>query len=326
MAEILSIVSSCNEPAYNLAAEEYLLRSKVGDYHFYYINRPSVIIGKHQNALSEINLNYLQANKISLFRRLSGGGTVYHDFGNINFCFIKNGKAGDLVNFKKATAPIVEVLNQWGLNVKHGERNDLLLNYKKISGNACHVFKQRVMHHGTILYDSDITALTACLRNDPTRFRDKAVKSVKSEVINIKGPLKSDKSADEFLKDLVDSINKNYSAIIPYQFSPEEEAQIIEIQKTKFDTPEWNYRYGPPYIFKKRSVLSGFTILVEMKIEKGKIVELSIKDNYPDKSIFEQIRALLTGLAHERDEIERSLKAIEAKLEISAAELSTLFF
>ena len=125
---ILSIVSPSNQPDFNLAAEEYFLKSISEDVHFFYINAPSVIIGKHQNALAEVNLAFLEARNIPLYRRLSGGGTVYHDEGNINYCFIKTGVATDLVNFKKATQPIVEVLNSWGVPVRSGQRNDLLVN------------------------------------------------------------------------------------------------------------------------------------------------------------------------------------------------------
>jgi len=251
MKTIYSIISQSNDPSFNLAAEEYLLRNKNEDYHFFYINKPSVIVGKHQNALAEINIEYLEKNNISLHRRLSGGGTVYHDEGNLNFCFIKNGNNSNLVNFKQATQPIVEALNSWNIPARNGERNDLLVNYKKISGNACHVYKRRVMHHGTLLYNSNLDALTSCLKNDPLKFKDKAVKSVRSEVINIKTILNKNWSSTEFLKRLVEYIKSNLTNIESYTFTENDLIKIHDLQESKYSKNDWNLRYGPNYEFKK---------------------------------------------------------------------------
>ncbi|MCA1745033.1 MAG: lipoate--protein ligase family protein, partial [Bacteroidales bacterium] len=164
----------------------------------------------------------------------SGGGTVYHDEGNLNFCFIKNGENSDLVNFKKATEPIIEVLNTWGIPARNGERNDLLVNFKKISGNACHVFKRRVMHHGTLLFDSNIETLTACLKNDPLKFKDKAVKSVRSEVLNLKSVFKKDWTAQQFLQELEWAMRAENPSVKPYTFTQDDLFHINELQASKY--------------------------------------------------------------------------------------------
>lgn len=325
MKTIYTVISNSKEPAFNLAAEEYLLRTKDQDYNFFYINDTSVIIGKHQNALAEINLPFLDKNGIPLFRRLSGGGTVFHDPGNLNFCFIRNEKPGELVNFKKATEPIVVSLNKWGLPVKHGERNDLLVNFKKISGNACHVFKQRVMHHGTILYDSNLDFLTNSLRADPTKYADKAVKSVRSQVANIKDLLMWEIGTEEFMYQLVSSIKQRNSSIVDYCFTDEDIKLINQIRAEKYDTAEWNFRYGPPYIFKKRSKFGKKVYSIEMKIEKGRISEIAVKTSPVDLAIAEAIKAKLTGLFHDKNEIVSALKDIDG-IEGDAGELSDIFF
>ena len=309
-----------------MAAEEYLLRNKNDDYQFFYINAQSVIIGKHQNALAEINLPYLERHNIPLFRRLSGGGTVFHDKGNLNFCFIKNGESSDLVNFKKATEPIIKVLNTWGIPARNGERNDLLVDYKKISGNACHVFKRRVMHHGTLLYNSNLETLTDCLKNDPLRFKDKAVKSVKSEVINLKSIFKQDWNAAEFLEQLVEAIRQEESTVVPYTFTEEDLIHIHALQTSKYSQTDWNYRYGPSYEFKKRSHLSGYVFAVNMRVEKGRITEVLLKTNHPEKEIETQISNLLEMKYHDKQEIIHSLESIRQQYNISETSLLSLFF
>src|SRR5690554_2817588 len=298
-----TIISSSKDPAFNLAAEEYLLRQKKEDYAFFYINRPSVIIGKHQNALAEINLPYLEEQNIPVFRRMSGGGTVYHDEGNLNFCFIKNGDNSDLVNFKKATEPIVSALQRRGLPARNGERNDLLLNFKKISGNACHVFKRRVMHHGTLLYNSGLQRLNASLRNDPSKFKDRAVKSIRSEVMNISELYGKEITSKEFMQNLANAIISNNRFIINSELTHDEQDGILKLQKDKYSTNEWNYNYGPNYEFRKRTVVENWVYAIHMKVERGRINSLSIKSNNPDKNLINNMINSINGSFHQKETI-----------------------
>lgn len=315
-----TIISSSKDPAFNLAAEEYLLRQKKEDYAFFYINRPSVIIGKHQNALAEINLPYLEEQNIPVFRRMSGGGTVYHDEGNLNFCFIKNGDNSDLVNFKKATEPIVSALQRRGLPARNGERNDLLLNYKKISGNACHVFKRRVMHHGTLLYQSDLNRLTGSLKSDPTRFEDKAVKSVRSEVVNINQVLQSKETTTEFLQNLVEDLLRNNTDWEKATFSKVDLDKIEELKKEKYDHSEWNYRYGPAYTFKKRLQSGRLVFGVKLRVEKGRITQLEIKGNYKPEEDLKALEMRLSGCYHDKNSLLKLLQETDNLLPLPAGE------
>lgn len=320
-----TIISSSKDPAFNLATEEYLLRQKKEDYAFFYINRPSVIIGKHQNALAEINLPYLEEQNIPVFRRMSGGGTVYHDEGNLNFCFIKNGDNSDLVNFKKATEPIVSALQRRGLPARNGERNDLLLNYKKISGNACHVFKRRVMHHGTLLYQSDLNRLTGSLKSDPTRFEDKAVKSVRSEVVNINQVLQSKETTTEFLQNLVEDLLRNNTDWEKATFSKVDLDKIEELKKEKYDHSEWNYRYGPAYTFKKRLQSGRLVFGVKLRVEKGRITQLEIKGNYKPEEDLKALEIRLLGCYHDKNSLLKLLQETDNLLPLPAGEFIKAF-
>ena len=184
---MLIIQNSTTDPYFNIAVEEYLLKNFTDDCFILYQNKPSIIIGKHQNTLAEINYQYVKENNIAVVRRLSGGGTVYHDLGNLNFSFIKNsGNDKNLVDFKMYTTPIIEVLKQLGVNAEFGGHNDIQVNGFKISGNAEHIFKKRVLHHGTLLFSSDLSILNNAIKAPENRYSDKAVKSVRAVVANIK--------------------------------------------------------------------------------------------------------------------------------------------
>ena len=195
---MLCIISPNTSPYFNLATEEYLLKCFQEDVFFLYRNIPSIVIGKHQNTLAEINLPFVQEKEILVARRISGGGTVYHDLGNLNFAFFTTGKEGDLVNYRRATQPIVNALREMDLEVTLGKRNELLLKKLKISGTASHVWKKRVLHHGTLLFSSEMGILSAALKSAQGRFTDRAVRSVRSRVTNIRDHLKEQMDMEHF--------------------------------------------------------------------------------------------------------------------------------
>ena len=160
---MLCVNQTKTDPYFNIASEEYLLKNFDDEIIMLYINEPSVIVGKHQNTLAEINYTLAKQKGLSVIRRLSGGGSVFHDLGNLNFTFIKNGTPGKLVDFKGYTQPIVDALNEIGVNAEFGGHNSLLIGGKKFSGNAEHIYKNRVMHHGTILFSTNLENLAEVL-------------------------------------------------------------------------------------------------------------------------------------------------------------------
>ncbi len=305
---ILLIISQNQDPSFNLAAEEHLLRHFSENIIFLYINTPSVIIGKHQNALSEINLPFLEKNNIPLFRRLSGGGTVYHDEGNINFCTIESGTPGKLVDFKKATTPIVEALKEQGVMARHGKRNDLLVGYKKISGNACHVFKTRVMHHGTLLHNSNLKMLTQSLKADPLKFKDKSVKSVRSEVVNISEVTSEKIPTLDFMQSLGKSLALQFHTH-PYLFTPADLTAIGQLQTNKYQTWEWNYGYSPTYEFSKRHMSAGQPYASKLRVEKGIVVSITLSSDTPNKNYLRFLEGIITGCAHKKEQLKGKLLA-----------------
>ncbi|SFE73456.1 lipoate--protein ligase family protein [Thermophagus xiamenensis] len=310
----LYVISKSNDPAYNLATEEVLLRNYEENIVFLYINKPSVIVGKHQNTLSEINLSFLKSHNIPVYRRLSGGGTVYHDLGNINYCLIENGEAGKLVDFVRATTPVVEVLKHLGINARHGKRNDLLCGYKKISGNACHVYKSRSMHHGTLLYNSNLSYLTESLKTKNIHFKDRAVKSVRSEVENISRIIKSKKQTTEFLLEIGEYLKKKYNAQ-PWNLTTKDIEKIDELIKNKYETWQWNYGYSPMYEFKKAYKTGNYTFLSQLKVEKGIIQHIEIKSNYPNANFIKKAEKVIHMAYHEKEYIQNCLSDLPSEIQ-----------
>ena len=294
------LVSITNDPGINLATEEYLLRHTNHDVFFLYTNSPSIIIGKHQNTLAEINYEYINQRNIPVYRRLSGGGTVYHDLNNLNFCFIQTGKKGELVNFAKYSEPILLALNKLNIKATFGKRHDIQIKKKKISGNASHVYKNRVMHHGTLLFNSDLSILNNSLKTNPLSIKDKAVKSVRSEVTNITDYLTKPLSYTQFKSYIFDFLLNYYNTSSTIQLNKPEISQIEAIFKEKYNTWEWNYGYSPNFeLNRSYKINSGARVISLIRVEKGLISECQLKIS--DKSLkmyFDEICKHVIGIQH----------------------------
>jgi len=289
------ILSTNHDARFNLAAEEFLLKESSLDYFMIYRNEPSVIIGKHQNALAEINHAYLDEHKIPLVRRLSGGGTVYHDLGNINFLFIQSGEEGKLVDFKKFLLPILNVLQNIGIAAEYGGRNDLLIAEKKISGNAEHVFRKRILHHGTLLYSSNLSVLENILRVTPGKYFDKAVQSVRSKVTNISDHLEPDLPVEEFTIKIFADIKSQLAFSSDYAFNEAEIARINSLVENKYGTWKWNYGYSPDFEFKVTGTMDGHQIQFMIMVREGNILQLNWNKADIEEKLVKSIESELAG-------------------------------
>lgn len=275
-----SIISTSSNPYFNLSTEEFLLKNTMEEVFLIYINEPSIVVGKHQNILSEINLQFSLENNIKLARRISGGGTVYQDFNNLNFSFIHNCTNLEQINFTKFTTPILEVLREMGLDVVFSGRNDLLIDSNKISGNAMHIFKTRVLSHGTLLFNTDLNKLSESLKIDTKKYIDKSIKSVRSRVTNISNYLKDAITMEEFSQELFGKIVGKSANSYVKPITDQETILINQISKEKFETWEWVFGYSPKYIFRNSFQYANQLITFDLHIEKGiiKHVELNSKE------------------------------------------------
>ncbi|MEI7727436.1 MAG: lipoate--protein ligase [Bacteroidota bacterium] len=296
------------DPYFNLATEEYVLKNFEEDCFMLWRNAPSIIVGKHQNTLAEINIDYVKQNNIPVVRRLSGGGAVFHDLGNLNFTFIKTGNQETLIDFRKYTEPILEVLQKMGINARFEGRNDLTIDGRKFSGNAEHIWKNKVLHHGTLLFSSHMPNLAEALNADPLKFQDKAVKSVRSRVTNISEHLKEPMDVIQFATLIQDHMVEKYSDLCMIELSPDDHTNIHELVRSKYSTWEWNFGYSPNYNFRRviRTEKSG-TIEFDLEVRNGIILYVKIFGDYFSKFDTEVIETALTGIAHNEEAIHEAL-------------------
>ena len=301
------IFSKSNDPYFNLATEEYFLKNSKEDIFFLYINKPCVVVGKHQNLMSEINLMYAIENNINIVRRISGGGTVYQDYNNINFSFIQTNFNLERSNLDINIVMIIDVLINLGLNAKLSDRHDIQIDNMKISGNAKHIYRNRVLSHGTLLFNSDLNALSLILKNNGDRYRDKSIKSVKSQVTNIKNKLFTSLNMEQFCHLIFQSVflkNENNS-ILPLL---DEEIEFIEnLSISKFKSWDWTFGYSPQYIYIYFYKTLFYDIDFTFFVEKGIIQNVTLKNSNLSNNKIETALYSLKGCKHDYHSIQKLL-------------------
>ncbi len=263
-------------PYFNLAVDDYLLKNQGDEYFILGINTPSVIIGKHQVAHREADTSFVYGGNIPVIRRISGGGAVYHDSGNLNFAFILNSTKGKQVDFRKYTLPVIEFLKKTGVNAVFEGKNDLRVNGLKISGNAEHVYRERVLHHGTLLFNSQLDDLQKTLRKDKSSYLTRAVESNTSRVMNLKELVPQIKDTIDFRSQMMKFfVEKGGNSII--DLTNKEISEIRELERSKYRTWEWNYAYGPDYYFTNSFKLKGGKHICKIFVKSGIITECKIE-------------------------------------------------
>lgn len=298
---MLYFISKTNDPYFNLAMEEYLLKNYEEDFFILYRNSPTLVIGKHQNTLAEINLEKAEEENVKVIRRLSGGGTVFHDLQNLNYCFIKRGEAGKLVNFKGYSQPIIDCLQKLGVNAKFEGKSDLTIEGMKFSGNASHVYKNKVMQHGTMLFSSDLRRLNQLLKVNPLKFKDRGVRSIRSRVTNIADFLSTPISIDQFSDHIIAQITQVFPEAKYFELSEYDKEKIQELISTKYGNWEWNFGYSPKYDFEKLTNYSNGAILeISMHIEKGYIKEVSINGNCINRESVLKLESIIKNSVHDK--------------------------
>jgi lipoate-protein ligase A len=319
---MLIIQRSQTNPYFNIAAEEYVLKHFSEDIFMLWQNEPSVIIGKHQNTLAEINHQYVEQNNIPVVRRISGGGAVFHDLGNLNFTFIKTIIGEDLVDFKRFIDPIISVLKELGIEARQEGHNDIRINGLKCSGNAEHVFKNRVLHHGTILFSSNLNTLGIALHSQEDRFTGRAVKSRRSQVTNIISHLPVQISMQEFIEKVYAHLFSTGQEAQLYHLTDHDILEILNLAEQKYKSWEWNYGYSPAYHYKNQIK----DIICELETRSGIITEASIYNNTTQEhnTLLEN---KLIGVKHQEQEIRKTIKALLiSENQVSSDDLLNLFF
>ncbi len=310
---MLCIYLENTSPYFCLAAEEYLLKNFDDDIFMLWQSDDTVVVGKHQNALGEINYRFVRENNITVARRISGGGTVFHDKGNVNFSFIKNVKSPAEISFKQFTKPVVETLSKLGITATTSGRNDLLIEGKKISGNAEHIFRNRVLHHGTLLFNSDLKNLGQAIKVVLGKYKSKAVQSNRSEVANISSFLKKEIPIKDFIQFMIDvQLKKNENTF--YELNETDIQKIEILVNEKFKNWDWNFGYSPKYAFQNEVEIEGKKLSVQLNIKKGKIENCSIWGEYFSDELADYLVTQLQNKRHSFNDIRDVLKTEDEEL------------
>lgn len=301
-----------NDPRINLALEEYALRNfnPGNDYLLFYINEPSIIIGRNQNTLEEINFDYVEEKGLHVVRRVSGGGAVYHDFGNLNFSFITNHDVKSLNNFGKFTEPVTKILNKMGVPAELKGRNDVLVNDKKISGNAQFSTGKRMLHHGTLLLDSDLDEVSKALNVKMTKIQSKGHKSSRSRVANISEFLEEKISIQEFRSLILKGLYAEGEDFETYRLTGEEWQAVHKLKDEKYGTWEWNYGNSPKFNIQRSKRFPIGEIDLRIFVEKGIINSFKIYGDFFGKEPVNHLEILMLGARYDRQEILKILDPV----------------
>ena len=310
------------EPYFNLALEEYFLKQTDEEYFILWRNEPCIVVGKNQNTLSEIHLEFVKERNIKVVRRLTGGGAVFHDLGNINFTFIVNDESS-FNDFKGFVAPIIGTLKTLGIDAEFSGRNDMLIEGKKFSGNAQCKHKSRVMHHGTLLFSSNMNDLSGALKPKDIKFSDKSVKSVASRVTNISEHLENKLSVLEFKDEIFRYISSNTQSPID-SLTQEEIEKINKLRDEKYSTWEWNFGNSPKYSFYNEKRFAARTFEVHIDVLKGIIKDIKIFGDFFGKNDISELEASLKNISHEKASISKALSNIDISKYITNITLDEL--
>ena len=303
------------DPRINLAIEEYALKHLNIDetYLLFYINRPSIIIGRNQNTIEEINSDYVDENGITVVRRLSGGGAVYHDLGNLNFSFITKDDGDSFHNFKKFTQPVVETLEKLGIHAELSGRNDILAEGKKISGNAMFSTKGRMFSHGTLLFQSEMDHIVSALKVKKDKIESKGIKSIRSRVGNIADFLKEPMSVEEFRSFLLQNIFKESGKVTEYVLTETDWEKIHEISEERYQNWEWNYGKSPKFNLQNSHRFPVGSVDIRLEVNRGIIENCKIYGDFFGVGEVADIERKLTGTRYEKEAISRVLDEIDVR-------------
>ena len=320
----------------NIALETYLVENRLVDEPIllFYINDPSIIVGRNQNTIEEVNQAYVEEKGIRVVRRMSGGGAVYHDRGNFSFCFIKDDD-GSFRDFASFTQPVIQALHKMG--AKGAElkgRNDLLIEDKKFSGNAMYAKNGRMTAHGTILFDADLDEVTKALKPRKEKFESKGIKSVRSRVTNIKpcvSPEYQKLTTEEFRDLLLLEIFgvESRDQVKELKLTEADWAKVREIQAERFGNWDWNYGQSPAFAIQMSQKFPFGFVDFRFNVEQGVIKEVKVYGDFFGLGDISDVEDALVGVRFEREAVNQVFENLDFNKyfgRVTAEEILTLIF
>ena len=318
------IIGKSNNTYFNLAMEEYFLKQKHDDYFMLWRNDKSVIIGKNQNAYAEINHKYVTENNIKVVRRMTGGGAVFHDLGNINYTFIMRNSKDAFNDYKLFSEPIIAFLKSLGVAAYLSGRNDMLIEDKKFSGNAQCAYKESVMHHGTLLFSSEKSDISESLNVNPLKIASKGISSVKSRVTNISEYLKTNITVEKFMDDLAVYIKEYFNEASTYDLSDEDVIEINKLADSKYSTNQWNYGFKYDYTVLNEKKFSFGLVQINILVKNNIIEGIKIYGDFFGENDIGDLEDLLTGTEYLKENIETVLSEVSIDKYIKGMKIEEL--
>lgn len=302
-----------HDPAVNLALEEYIFRQlPENNYLLFYINEPSIIIGKNQNTVEEINAEYVKEHGIHVVRRMSGGGAVYHDLGNLNFSFIMKDDGSSFHNFKKFTDPVVEALKQLGVDAELSGRNDIQVGERKISGNAQFHSRGKIISHGTLLFQTEMEQVASALKVNAEKYVSKSTKSVRSRVANISEFLQEPMTVEQFRLTILHSIFAGHDEIPTYKLTEEDWKKVHQLANERYRSWEWNYGRSPEFNMQQRKRIEGAgTFDVRLNVQDGIIKDAAIFGDFFGRGDRNEVAEQLVGIRYSEEALREVSQGID---------------
>jgi len=309
---MIEIVNSSTDPYFNMALEEYIVKNMDGTQNFFMLwqNHPTVVVGRNQNTVEEINQPHIKEHGITVVRRLSGGGAVYHDHGNLNFTFVLNDNK-DFANFQKFTRPVINALGRLGITAENNGRNDISIEGRKFSGNAQFKHKNRLLHHGTLLFNSNIEEMVQALNPSGAKISSKGIKSVRSRVTNICEHLFTPVSIEEFKQVLTEEVFREEHNNDSCQLSESDLQAINQLRNDKYATWAWVYGTSPPYNIRKTRSYSWGNVDIRLEVKRGSISGCRIYGDYFALGDITELESALVGTVYREEEVRTRLSAID---------------
>ena len=303
------------DPRINLAIEEYVLKNMDVDkdsFLLFYINEPSIIIGRNQNTVEEINTEYVDENGIHVVRRLSGGGAVYHDLGNLNYSFITKDDGESFRNFKKFTEPVIKALAEMGVTAELLGRNDILVEGRKVSGNAQFATHGRMFSHGTLMFDTEIERVVSALKVKKDKIESKGIKSIRSRVANISEFMEEPMTIEQFRMNILKSIFEGEEKIQYWELTEEDWDNIRALSAERYGNWDWNYGKSPKFNMQHSHRFPVGGVDVRLQVEKGNIIDdVNIYGDFFGVGDVALVEDSLKGVQYDRESISNALEAID---------------
>jgi lipoate-protein ligase A len=321
---MLYIMNERMDPAFNLSTEEYLVTIVREPTFMLWRNRPSVIIGRNQNPYRQVDAGFLERAEIPVLRRISGGGAVYHDRGNINFTIVRPTGKKLTLDCQTQLQPIIRFLRRMGLAAEFDGTNALSVEGKKISGNAQHIHKGMMLHHGTLLYDAALHTLSNALRTTAgAKYTDRSVDSVRQPVANLRTFMNRHLSVGEFMQRLFEYIQSENGGC-RVLLSSADEAEIQKLAASKYRTWNWNFGHTPEYGFTHTTQLGRVIVNIKMQVRSGTIRQIEFTGKGLNDRFSRDLQHLLKGCRHRREEVADAIKRVDGQVFDNPATLSKL--